>query len=201
MLTTDWPEIQSTKLDAARRQLETAIHLLFSGGDAISTHTLSYAAFGILKDVASHRGKTQVLDTAEALASAGKKGEFWKGFNRAGNFFKHADRDPDAVLIGMPEEENEALISIALSIYEGLGCIKTIELVAFSLWWACINFQSIENVEEPFVSWLSENHDRLHADVRHELLQLGQELLLLFKNVSQAEQSGGDAKSFYQRYA
>jgi hypothetical protein len=201
MLTTDWPEIQSTKLDAARRQLETAIHLLFSGGDAISTHTLSYAAFGILKDVASHRGKTQVLDTAEALASAGKKGEFWKGFNRAGNFFKHADRDPDAVLIGMPEEENEALISIALSIYEGLGCIKTIELVAFSLWWACINFQNIENVEEPFVSWLSENHDRLHADVRHELLQLGQELLLLFKNVSQAEQSGGDAKSFYQRYA
>ena len=29
-----WPEVQSTKLDAARRQLETAISLLFSGGDA-----------------------------------------------------------------------------------------------------------------------------------------------------------------------
>ena len=36
-----WPEIQTTKLDAARRQLETAIALLFAGGDAISTHTLA----------------------------------------------------------------------------------------------------------------------------------------------------------------
>ncbi|WP_428422496.1 hypothetical protein [Methylibium sp.] len=193
MSATDWPEIQSTKLDAARRQLETAIGLLFSGGDAISIHTLAYAAFGILKDVASHRGKTQVLAAAEALAAAGKKGEFWKGFNRAGNFFKHADRDPDAVLIGMPEEENEALVSIALSIYDGLGCTKTVELTAFALWWACINFHGIESVEEPFISWLSANHHRLHAETRHELLGLGQELLALLRCQPHPEQGRGDA--------
>jgi hypothetical protein len=177
-----WPEIQSTKLDAARRQLETAISLLFAGGDAISTHTLAYAAFGILKDIAAHRGAKNVLAIAEALASAGKKGEFWKGFNRAGNFFKHADRDPDALLTGMPEEENEALISIAISIYDGLGCIKSIELQAFSLWWSCINFQGIDDVAEPFMSWLTENHERLHTDTRVELLELGEELLQLLKS-------------------
>ena len=188
-----WPEIQSTKLDAARRQLETAISLLFTGGDAISTHTLAYAAFGILKDVASHRGETKVLATAEALASAGKKGEFWKGFNRAGNFFKHADRDPDAVLVGMHEEENEALISIALSIYEGLGCIKSIELQAFSLWWSCTNFQEIDDVQEPFTSWLTVNHGRLHADTRNELLELGHELLRLLKSQPPPEHGRSDA--------
>lgn len=177
-----WPEIQTTKLDAARRQLETAISLLFEGGDAISAHTLAYAAFGILKDVAAHRGATSVLASAEALAAAGQKGEFWKGFNRAGNFFKHADRDPDAVLVGMPEEENEALISIALSIYDGLGCMRSVELQAFSLWWPCINFQGIDDVKEPFLSWLTANHDRLHADTRSELLELGQELLHLLKS-------------------
>ena len=193
MSVADWPEIQSTKLDAARRQLETAIGLLFSGGDAISTHTLVHAAFGVLKDVASHRGKMEVLATAEALAAAGKKGEFWKGFNRAGNFFKHAGRDPDAVLIGMPEEENEALIFIALSIYDGLGCPKTVELTAFELWWACINFQSIESVEQPFIAWLSANHGRLHSDTRHELLGLGQELLTLLKSQPHAEPGLGDA--------
>ena len=193
MSTEDWPEIQSTKLDAARRQLETAIGLLFAGGDAISIHTLAYAAFGILKDVASHRGAAAVLAVAEALAAAGKKGEFWKGFNRAGNFFKHADRDPDAVLVGMPEEENEALISIALSIYEGLGCSKSIELQAFSLWWSCINFQGIEDVKEPFISWLSENHERLHADTRHELLQLGREILCLLKTQPHHEGPSSDA--------
>ena len=177
-----WPEIQTTKLDAARRQLETAISLLFNDGDAISIHTLAYAAFGILKDVAAHRNATGVLTAAEALAAAGKKGEFWKGFNRAGNFFKHANRDPDAVLVGMPEEENEALISIALSIYDGLGCIKSVELLSFSLWWSCINFQGIDDVKEPFVSWLTANHERLHAETRSELLELGQELLHLLKN-------------------
>ena len=188
-----WPEIQSTKLDAARRQLETAISLLFASGDAISTHTLAYAAFGILKDVASHRGEKSVLAMAEALASAGKKGDFWMGFNRAGNFFKHADRDPDAVLVGMPEEENEALISIALSIYEGLGCIKTTELQAFSLWWSCINFQGISDVREPFMSWLSANHGRLHADTRDELLELGQEILQLLNSQPLPERGRSDA--------
>lgn len=188
-----WPEIQSTKLDAARRQLETAISLLFSEGDAISIHTLAYAAFGILKDVATHRGVTKVLATAAVLAEAGKKGKFWKGFNRAGNFFKHADRDPVDVLSGVPEDENEALISIALSIYDGLGCIRSIELQAFSLWWSSINFQGIEDVEEPFISWLSTNHSRLHADTRKELLELGQELLHLLKNQSIPKYSRSDA--------
>ena len=116
------------------------------------------------------------------MAAAGKKGEFWKGFNRAGNFFKHADRDPDALLVGMPEEENEALISIALAIYKGLGCIQSIEIQAFGLWWSCINFQAIDDVKEPFVSWLTANHERLHVDSRHELLELGNELLHLLKS-------------------
>jgi hypothetical protein len=187
MFATDWPEIHSSKLDAARRQLETAITLLFSASDAISTHTLAYAAFCILKDIAAHRGEKNVLDAAEALAAAGKKGEFGKGFNRAGNFFKHADRDPDAVLLGMPEEENEALISIALAIYDGLGCVKSTELEAFSLWWSCINFREIDDVKEPFISWLSANHSRLHADTRQELLELGDDLLQLLRNQLPAE--------------
>ena len=188
-----WPEIQTTKLDAARRQLETAIVLLFAGRDAISTHTLAYAAFGILKDVAAHRGEKGILAAAEVMAAAGKKGEFWRGFNRAGNFFKHADRDPDALLVGMPEEENEALISIALAIYEGLGCIQSTEIQAFGLWWSCINFQSIENVKEPFISWLNANHERLHADSRHELLELGNELLNLLKVQPTSQRENSDA--------
>ena len=81
----------------------------------------------------------------------------------------------------MPEEENEALISIAVAIYNDLGCIKTTELIAFSLWWSCINFQGIDNVEEPFISWLTANHQRLHAETRQELLDLGQELLALLQ--------------------
>lgn len=179
MNTDPWPDFQVTKLDAARRQLETSIRLLFEQADAVSVHTLAYAAFGILKGVAEHRKETKVLATAEALAATGKKGDFWKGFNRIGNYFKHADTDPDTVLLDAHEEENEALLSIAVQIYRDLDCFVTPPIEAFSLWWACINFSPISDVEEPFISWLQENFERLHADSRSDLLALGHELLEL----------------------
>lgn len=172
-----WTDFQVTKLDAARRQLDTSIRLLFEQADAVSVHTLAYAAFGILKGVAEHRKETRILASAEALAAAEKDGNFWKGFSRAGNFFKHADRDPDGVFIGAHEEENEALLSITVQMYRDLGCLGTPQIEAFSLWWACINFRPITDVEEPFISWLQENSERLHADSRSDLLAVGNELL------------------------
>ena len=135
----------------------------------------------MLKGIAEHRKETGVLAAAQALASAGKKGAFWKGFNRAGNFFKHADNDPDDSLVDTHEEENEALISLAVRIYRDMGCLVTPEIEAFSLWWACINFSSIDDVAEPFISCLNKNHPRLHADRRADLLVLGNEILLLLK--------------------
>jgi hypothetical protein len=190
---TDWPEIEATKLDAARRQLETSIRLLFAEADAISIHTLAFAAFGLLKDVANRRGERRVLDAAEALASRGSKGDFWRGFSRGANFFKHADRDPDAMLTGMPEEENEALISIALSIFADLGCLMTPPLEAFRLWWSCINFQPIDDVQEPFITWIQANAPRLHEDSRQELLALGGELLALLSGEGSSRRSPIDA--------
>ena len=44
------------KLDAAKRQLETAIRLYFSNGDPISIHTLAGAAYNIVWDVNKKRG-------------------------------------------------------------------------------------------------------------------------------------------------
>ena len=41
-----------TKLDAARRQLETAITLWFHDADPVSVHTLVMAAHGFLKHLA-----------------------------------------------------------------------------------------------------------------------------------------------------
>ena len=44
-------DIEVSKLDAARRQLETAIRLFFYDGDFVSTHTLAAAAFNVLNDL------------------------------------------------------------------------------------------------------------------------------------------------------
>src|SRR2546426_1851622 len=47
-----------TKLDVAGRQINTAIELLFHGGDAISIHTLAMAAFRILYDMSKRKNRT-----------------------------------------------------------------------------------------------------------------------------------------------
>jgi hypothetical protein len=146
---------------------------------------LAHAAFGILKNVAEHRKKTGVLKAADEISAETSKKEFWNGFNRAGNFFKHGDKDPDGVLSGVPEEENEALLSIAVESYRDLGCLVTPEIESFYLWWRSINFQSIDDPKEPFISWLNANAFRLHADNRDELTSIGKELLRSLKEYGQ----------------
>jgi hypothetical protein len=43
------------KLDAARRQLETAIILWFTDGDPVAIHTLAFAAYEIIHVVSKKR--------------------------------------------------------------------------------------------------------------------------------------------------
>jgi hypothetical protein len=49
------PEI-ITKLDAARRQLRTAVTLFFQHGDEVAVHTLTAAAHQILIDLLKPQG-------------------------------------------------------------------------------------------------------------------------------------------------
>lgn len=174
-----WPVIEATKLDAARRQLDVAIRLLFAREDALAVHTLAHAAFGVLKGIAKYRGVERVLKSAAVDASQWPKdsGNYLTEFNRVANFLKHGDKDPIASLTDIPEEINEALIFCGTEIYSDLGAIRTPEIEAFALWYHAIHFVDIENVEEPFISWVTENADHLHAENRKSLLVIGNDLL------------------------
>lgn len=92
-------KIKVAKLDAARRQLETAVRLYFSEADPVSIHTLTSAAYQVLSDVNRARGgapmlKEQIPTWVRPDATAEAK----RRLNDAANFFKHADRDHDEVL-------------------------------------------------------------------------------------------------------
>ena len=50
-----------SKLDAAKRQLETYIRLYFHSGDPVAMHTLTAAAFGIIRDLNEKRSGTPTL--------------------------------------------------------------------------------------------------------------------------------------------
>ena len=91
--------IHVSKLDAAKRQLEIAIRLFLSNEDIVSTHTLTAAAHEVLRNLCNKQGKESALkDTMLRMVKPEMKKKFIKMQNDPENFFKHADRDPDAIL-------------------------------------------------------------------------------------------------------
>jgi hypothetical protein len=121
--------IAVTKLDAAKRQLRTAIELWFHDGDPVSIHALAYAAHEIIHELFLRAGHTGLLFDLDPGSSVPKhidaspeelkklRSEFPKYLKRDANFFKHADRDPDDTLEFSPDV-NAEFIAISLL---GLG--------------------------------------------------------------------------------
>ena len=91
------------KTQAAAAQIETAIILLFCNLDMISVHTLIAAAYTIIEDLNKKDGKDRSMfkDCSAYLPERAKEWRTW--VSTPENFLKHADRDPDSVLLFKPE--------------------------------------------------------------------------------------------------
>ena len=63
-------EIRTSKLAAARRQLDAAIRMLFSGEDVLAVHTVASAATTILRDIAESRDLPLLKEVLENGLSA-----------------------------------------------------------------------------------------------------------------------------------
>lgn len=119
-----------TKIDAAARQIETAIELYFNNGDSLSTYTLGYAAFKVLFDLYPHR----INDGFAARLDDLIKKEGWQSLSRTANFLKHADRDPEAVLTDHHPEMPVAVIGLAVVFYGRIAGDLTKKMMAFDSW-------------------------------------------------------------------
>jgi hypothetical protein len=85
------------KLDAACRQINTAISLWFNDGDTVSIHTLACSAHQIVHDINQQRGNRDLIYDRLLYDSLKIKDEYRREANRfikhPYNFFKHADND------------------------------------------------------------------------------------------------------------
>src|SRR5258708_319157 len=91
--------IRLDKLDAACRQLRTAITLWFNDGDPVSVHTLAFAAYEIIHVVSKKRNPHRRDLLFDTLVIKDDYRRDWNdSIKRHANFFKHADRDPDKVI-------------------------------------------------------------------------------------------------------
>lgn len=120
-----------SKLDAARRQLETAVNLYFHEGDPVSIHTLTSTAYEVLRDI--NDGQSMIKDWMKDYIRPEVLKEFRDKVNEGQNFFKHADRDAEKTLIFEPETTQIWLMDACLT-YKRISQERVPLLEVFKLW-------------------------------------------------------------------
>lgn len=124
---------RTNKIDAARRQTDAAIRLLFAGQDELAVITLASAAFHILRDIAEAQGNCDWHKSIKKIIRPGKEREFWKAVNSGANFLKHADKDPDGIL-EIDCRAADLCLSVCCSYYLLLGYEPTNEMKVLGAW-------------------------------------------------------------------
>ena len=133
--------LKITKLDAARRQLELAIVLYFHKGDPVSIHTLTAAAYDVLRGVNLDKGgQPMIKDWVFEMIKPEHISEFRQTLGSAQNFFKHADRDPDATLEFVPQQTEFLLLDAAWTLHRLIP--ERVPVVAIFELWGFLTFGS-----------------------------------------------------------
>jgi len=131
--------IKISKLDAAKRQLETAILLYFNSADPVSIHTLTGAAHGILSDLIEDKGGSSLIKlSVKTLIKKEYQKEVGGKITLARNHFKHANQNPDFVLDFNPEG-NDIFLHDACTMYQALTSERIPYLDIFIFWYVLHN--------------------------------------------------------------
>lgn len=120
-----------SKIDAARRQLDTAIELWFKDGDGLSAFTLAYASFRLLGNLYAHQ---ETDGFGQAIERLTKERGAHKSMARIANFLKHADRDPEDFLSFFHPDLTVAVIGLSTLLYKNLTDSLSLKMEAFDSW-------------------------------------------------------------------
>ena len=145
-------ELQLSKLDVAKRQVECAIHIYFNFGDAISIHTLSAAARNILANLCNHKDLShpiQIESMLNELVDPIHHKEFINKLREPENFFKHADKDPDRLLKFNPEFSELWLLQ-CIEMYSLITSEHPPVMRAYRGWWVMHHQELMLKPPPPF---------------------------------------------------
>lgn len=127
-------KVTCTKPQAAIRQLDIAITLLFSDYDPLAIRTLAGAAHGILADLVERQAPGGSWREKAIEGSGLSRKAALDIINGAQNYLKHANRDPDSNL-SFEEKENDHLIFFATLECGELAIPLSIDMQAFQIWY------------------------------------------------------------------
>ena len=164
--------LKLSKIEAARRQIDSAIRMLFMNEDPVSIHTIAAAADRILRNIAETKGNIDAHVRFKDLIKPGMEKEFWFYMNRASNFLKHADKDPDSIYDDFNEESNDWILLIACYYYRDLGHTLTPEMHSLAYWMMLIH-PNIIKVDHPMKAELIRISGSIDDMTRAKKLEVG----------------------------
>ncbi|POS07323.1 hypothetical protein I6H08_38435 (plasmid) [Burkholderia gladioli] len=123
-----------TKIDAARRQLITAIRLFFDGGDPVSIYSLASNAWEVVDALCIVAGVESFSKQARENLPAGHSLKYYVN-EPCRNFFKHADQDPHPEsAVELHEANVSAILFVAVEDYIRFRQGGPVEAQVFQLW-------------------------------------------------------------------
>ena len=167
-----------TKQDVARRQLVTSIRLFFENGDPVSIYTLASNAWEVIDVLCKKTGIDSLSNETREHMPKGKdlKKDYINSPYR--NFFKHADRDPDARVKDFDEKKCDDIIFLGVEDYLRLFGQSPVEFQAFQLWYLAVK---LEKVSDDALEKVREKTDQIFPNIRNlsreEKLIMGKEIM------------------------
>ena len=171
-------KVTCSKRDAAARQLDVAIGLLFTDTDPLAIRTLVGAAYGILVDIAEVQKKGSSWRTKLIEDSGLSEKDALRTLNTAQNYLKHADKDPHE-LLSFDEEENDHLIFMASIECGIIGHSLSFSIQAFQIWYHAL-YHEMFGHDTQHVRTAKEVFPDLSKTERRSQLILGKQFLEAF---------------------
>lgn len=134
--------LQLTKFDVAERQLNQAILLFFDEQDPVSIHTLAEAAAQVLYDIRKLTGASSIARDTDRIRPEFHR-EWLAAVFSSRNFFKHADKDKDAVHT-FKEEFNHYSLLDGVNMYVSAKKSWTPESAVYFAWFSTMYPQTIQ---------------------------------------------------------
>lgn len=140
--------IHISKLDAARRQIDVAIRLLFEGGDPVAVHTLVGASSVIISDLVDMHHPNKSWDKFAQEANKITASEYFQVMRKPQNFLKHARDDADATLDFDPKD-TESVAFWAVMNLSNFGELS-MEASVLQLWYLACHAPTLDPNVEPY---------------------------------------------------
>jgi len=127
-----------TKVDAARRQLITAIRLFFDGGDPVSVYSLASNAWEIIDVLCTSTGVESFSKQGRENLPAGHTLKYYVN-EPCRNFFKHAEQDPNPnSSVELREADVAAILFLAVEDYIRFRQGGPLEVQVFQAWFIAV---------------------------------------------------------------